>query len=73
MQVDENRMVKIRLRPLSGAHAGRMPVMEGVIEVKFKEGWGHVCNTGWTTNNSRVVCGMMGFPSQRTTGKKPSR
>ncbi|XP_016132943.1 lysyl oxidase homolog 3A isoform X3 [Sinocyclocheilus grahami] len=72
MQVNENQMENIRLRPLSGAHAGRMPVTEGVIEVKFKEGWGHICNTGWTTKNSRVVCGMMGFPSQRTMGKKPS-
>uniref|UniRef100_A0A8C2CQ08 Lysyl oxidase homolog n=1 Tax=Cyprinus carpio TaxID=7962 RepID=A0A8C2CQ08_CYPCA len=69
MQVNENRMKNIRLRPLSGAHVGRMPVTEGVIEVKFKEGWGHICNTGWTTKNSRVVCGMMGFPSQRTMGK----
>uniref|UniRef100_A0A671K8Z2 Lysyl oxidase homolog n=1 Tax=Sinocyclocheilus anshuiensis TaxID=1608454 RepID=A0A671K8Z2_9TELE len=67
IEVNENRMENIRLRPLSGAHAGRMPVTEGVIEVKFKEGWGHICNTGWTTKNSRVVCGMMGFPSQRTT------
>uniref|UniRef100_A0A671K3D7 Lysyl oxidase homolog n=1 Tax=Sinocyclocheilus anshuiensis TaxID=1608454 RepID=A0A671K3D7_9TELE len=73
IEVNENRMENIRLRPLSGAHAGRMPVTEGVIEVKFKEGWGHICNTGWTTKNSRVVCGMMGFPSQRTVGKKPSR
>ncbi|KAL0176330.1 hypothetical protein M9458_028660, partial [Cirrhinus mrigala] len=64
MQVDENRMEKIRLRPLPG-HAGRMPV-------KFKEGWGHICNTGWTIKNTHVVCGMMGFPSQRTMGKKPS-
>uniref|UniRef100_A0A671K721 Lysyl oxidase homolog n=1 Tax=Sinocyclocheilus anshuiensis TaxID=1608454 RepID=A0A671K721_9TELE len=70
IEVNENRMENIRLRPLSGAHAGRMPVTEGVIEVKFKEGWGHICNTGWTTKNSRVVCGMMGFPSQRTVGKK---
>ncbi|XP_052010440.1 lysyl oxidase homolog 3A isoform X1 [Xyrauchen texanus] len=66
MQVDENRMEKIRLHPLSSAHASRMPITEGVIEVKFKEGWGHICNTGWTTKNSRVACGMMGFPSQRT-------
>uniref|UniRef100_A0A8C1T225 Lysyl oxidase homolog n=1 Tax=Cyprinus carpio TaxID=7962 RepID=A0A8C1T225_CYPCA len=71
IEVNENRMKNIRLRPLSGAHVGRMPVTEGVIEVKFKEGWGHICNTGWTTKNSRVVCGMMGFPSQRTMGKKP--
>lgn len=72
MQVDEKRMEKIRLRPLLGAHAGRLPVTEGVVEVKFKEGWGHICNTGWTIKNSRVVCGMMGFPSQRSVGKKPS-
>ncbi|XP_056327871.1 lysyl oxidase homolog 3A isoform X1 [Danio aesculapii] len=72
MQVDEKRMEKIRLRPLKGAHAGRLPVTEGVVEVKFKEGWGHICNTGWTIKNSRVVCGMMGFPSQRSVGKKPS-
>lgn len=72
MQVDENRMEEIRLRPLS-AHAARMPVTEGVVEVKYKEGWGQICNVGWTVKNSRVVCGMMGFPAERTTGKRVHR
>ncbi|KAL7863118.1 hypothetical protein SRHO_G00121020 [Serrasalmus rhombeus] len=71
MQVDENRMEEIRLRPLSAAHGARMPVTEGVVEVKYKEGWSQICNIGWTIKNSRVVCGMMGFPSEKITGKKP--
>uniref|UniRef100_A0A8B9KU20 Lysyl oxidase homolog n=1 Tax=Astyanax mexicanus TaxID=7994 RepID=A0A8B9KU20_ASTMX len=72
MQVDENRMEKVRLRPLSAAHAARMPVTEGVVEVKYKEGWSQICNVGWTARNSRVVCGMMGFPSERIQAKKPN-
>uniref|UniRef100_A0AAR2JD92 Lysyl oxidase homolog n=1 Tax=Pygocentrus nattereri TaxID=42514 RepID=A0AAR2JD92_PYGNA len=69
MQVDENRMEEIRLRPLSAAHAARMPVTEGVVEVKYKEGWSQICNIGWTIKNSRVICGMMGFPSEKITLK----
>uniref|UniRef100_A0AAR2L431 Lysyl oxidase homolog n=1 Tax=Pygocentrus nattereri TaxID=42514 RepID=A0AAR2L431_PYGNA len=69
--VDENRMEEIRLRPLSAAHAARMPVTEGVVEVKYKEGWSQICNIGWTIKNSRVICGMMGFPSEKITLKKP--
>uniref|UniRef100_A0A8B9KVY8 Lysyl oxidase homolog n=1 Tax=Astyanax mexicanus TaxID=7994 RepID=A0A8B9KVY8_ASTMX len=67
-----NRMEKVRLRPLSAAHAARMPVTEGVVEVKYKEGWSQICNVGWTARNSRVVCGMMGFPSERIQAKKPN-
>ncbi|KAI4893693.1 hypothetical protein NFI96_000592 [Prochilodus magdalenae] len=71
MQVDENRMEEIHLRPLSAAHGARLPVTEGVVEVKYKEGWGQICNIGWTAKNSRVICGMLGFPSERITGKRP--
>ncbi|XP_076877893.1 lysyl oxidase homolog 3A isoform X1 [Brachyhypopomus gauderio] len=70
MQVDENRLEEIRLRPLSTAAAGRLPVTEGVLEVKKKEGWAHICSVGWTAQNSRVVCGMMGFPSEKNMGRK---
>ncbi|KAK1804129.1 hypothetical protein P4O66_020171, partial [Electrophorus voltai] len=70
MQVDENRMEEIRLRPLSTDAGARLPITEGVLEVKYKEGWAHICSFGWTTENSRVVCGMMGFPSEKTMGKK---
>uniref|UniRef100_A0AAY4CNI7 Lysyl oxidase homolog n=1 Tax=Denticeps clupeoides TaxID=299321 RepID=A0AAY4CNI7_9TELE len=65
MQVDERRMEDVRLRPLSGA--ARLPITEGVVEVKYKEGWAHICNVGWTAKNSRVVCGMMGFPAENGT------
>ncbi|XP_062856471.1 lysyl oxidase homolog 3A [Trichomycterus rosablanca] len=66
MQVDTNRMQEIRFRSSNA----RLPVTEGVVEVKFKEGWAHICNINWTSKNSRVVCGMMGFPSERTIERK---
>uniref|UniRef100_A0AAY4CR52 Lysyl oxidase homolog n=1 Tax=Denticeps clupeoides TaxID=299321 RepID=A0AAY4CR52_9TELE len=63
----ERRMEDVRLRPLSGA--ARLPITEGVVEVKYKEGWAHICNVGWTAKNSRVVCGMMGFPAEKPGGR----
>lgn len=69
MQVDENRLKEIRLHPVSD----QLPTTEGVVEVKDKDGWVHICNIGWTNENSRVVCGMMGFPSGKTISKKKYR
>ncbi|XP_048118919.1 lysyl oxidase homolog 3A isoform X2 [Alosa alosa] len=65
MQVDENRLKEVRLRPLSSGAAAKLPINEGVVEVKYKEGWAQICSVGWTVKNSRVVCGMMGFPSEK--------
>lgn len=65
MQVEDNRLEKVRLRPLSAGAAARLPISEGVVEVKHKDGWAQICGLGWTAKNSHVVCGMMGFPSER--------
>ncbi|XP_029108101.1 lysyl oxidase homolog 3A-like isoform X2 [Scleropages formosus] len=65
MQVDENHFQEVRLRPVADGAPKRMPVTEGVVEVKFKDGWARVCGLGWGPKNARVVCGMMGFPSER--------
>ncbi|KAL4641683.1 hypothetical protein GN956_G10390 [Arapaima gigas] len=64
MQVDENHFQEVRLRPAAGAPR-KMPVTEGTVEVKFKDGWAQVCGLGWGPKNVRVVCGMMGFPSEK--------
>lgn len=69
VQVDENRVEEVRLRPVFTMATKRMPVTEGVVEVKNKDGWAQICDIGWTPKNSRVVCGMMGFPHEKKVNK----
>lgn len=73
MQVDKNRLEEIRLRPLADGTAKRMPITEGILEVKYKEGWAQICDVGWTPKNSRVICGMMGFPHEKKSNKNMFR
>uniref|UniRef100_A0A8B9HS81 Lysyl oxidase homolog n=1 Tax=Astyanax mexicanus TaxID=7994 RepID=A0A8B9HS81_ASTMX len=69
VQVDERKVEEVRLRPVVTTASRRLPVTEGVVEVKYKDSWVQVCDNGWTPKNSRVVCGMMGFPHERKVNK----
>ncbi|XP_035761742.1 lysyl oxidase homolog 3B isoform X1 [Neolamprologus brichardi] len=68
-QVDENKVEEVRLRPVVGMAKKKLPITEGVVEVKYKDGWAQICDVGWTAKNTRVVCGMLGFPHERKVNK----
>ncbi|XP_074837755.1 lysyl oxidase homolog 2 [Carettochelys insculpta] len=63
----------VRMRGILAAHRKRVPVTEGYVEVKDGGTWKQICDKHWTTNNSRVVCGMFGFPSERKYNVKVYR
>ncbi|CAL8283601.1 unnamed protein product [Lota lota] len=70
IDVDENKVEEVRLRVVVGGAKKKMPVTEGVVEVKHKDSWSQICDLGWTAKNTRVVCGMLGFPHERKVNKK---
>uniref|UniRef100_A0A8C5CVQ9 Lysyl oxidase homolog n=1 Tax=Gadus morhua TaxID=8049 RepID=A0A8C5CVQ9_GADMO len=70
IDVRSQRVEEVRLRVVVGGAKRRMPVTEGVLEVKHKDSWTQVCDLGWTPKNTRVVCGMLGFPHERKVNKK---
>ncbi|XP_073339194.1 lysyl oxidase homolog 3B [Pagrus major] len=67
--VDENKVEEVRLRPVVAMAKKRLPILEGVVEVKYKDGWAQICDLGWTIKNTRVVCGMLGFPHEKKVNR----
>lgn len=67
--IDENKIEEVRLRPVVAMAKKKLPIAEGVVEVKYKDGWAQICDLGWTIKNTRVVCGMLGFPHERKVNK----
>uniref|UniRef100_A0A8C7F2K1 Lysyl oxidase homolog n=1 Tax=Oncorhynchus kisutch TaxID=8019 RepID=A0A8C7F2K1_ONCKI len=63
VQMDENKVEKVRLRPV--VPTKKMPITEGVVEIKYRNGWVQICDVGWTSKNTRVICGMLGFPDEK--------
>ena len=50
--------MKLRLQ----SDSSLTPASEGVLEVFLHRKWRTVCSDGWDLRDSKVVCGMMGFP-----------
>ncbi|XP_037754479.1 lysyl oxidase homolog 3 isoform X8 [Chelonia mydas] len=69
IEAEQNQVEELRLRPVVSGSRKRLPVTEGVVEVRYKEGWAQICDEGWNHKNSRVVCGMMGFPAEKKVNR----
>uniref|UniRef100_A0AAQ5ZCU8 Lysyl oxidase homolog n=1 Tax=Amphiprion ocellaris TaxID=80972 RepID=A0AAQ5ZCU8_AMPOC len=53
------------------SHRKRIPITEGFLEVKDGGKWRQICNEEWTEMNSRVICGMYGFPGEKRFNTRP--
>ncbi|XP_078080868.1 lysyl oxidase homolog 3B-like isoform X2 [Mustelus asterias] len=70
ISVQSEQIEEVRLRPVVANARRRLPVTEGFVEVRYKGRWEQICDNGWNHRNSRVICGMLGFPAERKTNKR---
>ncbi|KAK4818551.1 hypothetical protein QYF61_014687 [Mycteria americana] len=69
IETEQNHVEEVRLRPVVSGARRQLPVTEGIVEVRYKDGWAQICDEGWNSQNSRVVCGMMGFPAEKKVNR----
>ncbi|XP_025902961.1 lysyl oxidase homolog 3 [Nothoprocta perdicaria] len=69
IEAEQSHVEELRLRPVGAGARRRLPVTEGIVEVRYKGGWAQICDEGWDSSNSRVVCGMMGFPAAKAVNR----
>lgn len=55
----------VRIKPILSSYRKRIPVTEGYVEVKDGGKWKQICDEEWRPMNSRVICGMFGFPAEK--------
>ncbi|XP_078095723.1 lysyl oxidase homolog 2-like [Mustelus asterias] len=70
IEEEQLQVEDVRIKAVFGSSRKRMPVTEGYIQVKRDGDWKPICNTDWTSMNSRVICGMFGFPAEKTYNMK---
>lgn len=69
IETEQRQLEEVRLRPVITSAKNRLPIHEGILEIKYRDTWEQVCDVGWTPANSLVVCGMLGFPSEKKFNK----
>ncbi|XP_075430044.1 lysyl oxidase homolog 3 isoform X2 [Ascaphus truei] len=69
IETEPRQVEEVRLRPVIASAKKRLPVSEGIVEIHHRDSWGQVCDVGWSSKDSRVVCGMLGFPSDKRINK----
>ncbi|KAL6472605.1 hypothetical protein MHYP_G00187930 [Metynnis hypsauchen] len=58
------RVEDVRIRA-TYSQRKRVPITEGFVELKDAGKWRQICDEDWNMMNSRVVCGMYGFPGMK--------
>ncbi|KFU85589.1 Lysyl oxidase 3, partial [Chaetura pelagica] len=69
IETEQSQGEEVRLRPVVSGARRLLPVTEGIVELRYKDGWAQICDQGWDSRNSRVVCGMMGFPAEKKVNR----